>query len=131
MAESANKWPGPIFALTLFAEDLPATKAFYQSVFGLPIEYEDDVSAVFNFGNTLINLLAVSEAPGLIGPAKVADPSAGARFQLTIQVDDVDALCTELVAKGATILNGPLDRPWGVRTATFQDPAGNIWEIAK
>jgi lactoylglutathione lyase len=29
------------------------------------------------------------------------------------------------------LLNGPMDRPWGVRTASFRDPGGHIWEIAK
>jgi catechol 2,3-dioxygenase-like lactoylglutathione lyase family enzyme len=124
-------WPGKIFAITLFAEDLAATKRFYRDVFGLPVEYEDDVSAVFNFGNTLINLLQATEAPGLIGPAAVASPDAGARMQLTIQVDDVDARCADLQQRGVTLINGPIDRPWGIRTATFADPAGNIWEIAK
>ncbi len=125
-----RRWPQKIFAITLFAEDLAATKQFYQNIFELPVEFEDDVSAVFNFGNILINLLDAREGPGLIGPATVAAPGAGARMQLTIPVDDVDAVCARLTAKGVAILNGPLDRPWGIRTATFQDPAGTIWEIA-
>jgi uncharacterized glyoxalase superfamily protein PhnB len=29
------------------------------------------------------------------------------------------------------LLNGPIDRPWGRRTAAFADPAGNVWEIAQ
>jgi uncharacterized glyoxalase superfamily protein PhnB len=49
----------------------------------------------------------------------------------TIEVEDVDGLCAELIARGVRLLNGPMDRPWGVRTASFQDPAGHIWEIAK
>ena len=52
-----EEWPGPIAALTLFAEDLDAARRFYLEVFGLPIDYEDDNSAVFRFGDTLINLL--------------------------------------------------------------------------
>jgi catechol 2,3-dioxygenase-like lactoylglutathione lyase family enzyme len=124
-------WPGGISAITLFVEDLAATKAFYQEVFGLPIHYEDDASAVFAFENTLINLLKVELAHELIGPAKVASPDAGARFQFTISVDDVDATCAELAARGVELINGPMDRAWGVRTAAFRDPAGHIWEIAK
>lgn len=131
MSVGDRTWPGKIFAITLFAEDLATTKQFYRDVFGLPVEYEDDVSAVFNFGNTLINLLQATEAPGLIGPATVASPDSGARMQLTIQVDDVDALCVELQQRGVTLINGPIDRPWGIRTAAFADPAGHIWEIAK
>ena len=57
-----------------FVEDLAAAREFYQRVFGLPIHFEDSDSAVFNFGNTVINLLAVSQAPELITPAKVAGP---------------------------------------------------------
>lgn len=124
-------WPGPIFAVTLFVEDLDATKGFYQRVFGLPIEHQDAVSAVFKFKNTLINLLKTTEAPGLVNPARVASPEAGSRFVFTIQVDDVDRLSAELVSRGATLINGPLDRPWGIRTASFADPAGHIWEIAR
>ena len=126
-----GQWPSGISAITLFVEDLPAAKRFYGEVFGLPIKFEDDVSAVFDFRNTLINLLATSAAPELIEPAVAAPPDAGTRMQFTIAVDDVDGMCAELTARGVKLLNGPMDRPWGVRTASFQDPAGHIWEIAK
>ncbi len=124
-------WPGGIAAVTLFAEDLDATKQFYAEVFGLPVHYEDGSSAVFKFGDTLVNLLSVKAAPELIEPATVAGRDAGARFQFTLEVDDVDATCAELTARGVELLNGPVDRPWGIRTASFRDPAGHIWEIAK
>lgn len=124
-------WPKGIAAITLFAEDLQATKQFYLDVFGLPVHYEDDDSAVFEFGTTLVNLLRGTEAPSLIAPGEVARPDAGARFQFTLEVDDVDAMCAELQRRGVELLNGPMDRPWGIRTASFKDPAGNIWEIAK
>jgi catechol 2,3-dioxygenase-like lactoylglutathione lyase family enzyme len=124
-------WPRKISTITLFAEDLAATKAFYQEVFGLPVYFEDPDSAVFNFGNMLVNLLVSSAVPELIEPASIASPDSGARFQLTVDVDDVDAVCAELAKRGVKLLNGPIDRPWGVRTAAFKDPAGHIWEIAK
>ena len=96
----------------------------------LPVVFEDDNSAVFKFGDTLINLLAITEAEELIGPAKAANREAGSRFVFTIHVDDVDAMCAELTGRGVELLNGPMDRPWGVRTASFMDPGGHIWEIA-
>jgi catechol 2,3-dioxygenase-like lactoylglutathione lyase family enzyme len=130
-AQATHPWPTGISAITLFVEDLATTRQFYLDVFGLPVVFEDDVSAVFRFGATLINLLQVSEAPGLIEPALVASPDAGSRFQVTIEVDDVDALCDELVKRGVELVNGPIDRPWGVRTACFKDPGGHLWEIAK
>jgi catechol 2,3-dioxygenase-like lactoylglutathione lyase family enzyme len=74
--------------------------------------------------------LVSTQAPDLIGPAKVAAADAGASFQFTIRVDDVDEACAELATRGVTLLNGPIDRPWGIRTASFTDPDGHIWEIA-
>jgi catechol 2,3-dioxygenase-like lactoylglutathione lyase family enzyme len=122
---------GGISAITLFAEDLSRTRSFYEDVFGLSVIFEDDASAAFDFGGIVINLLQVSAAPELIAPGTVAGPDAGARLQLTVEVEDVDAVCVELDRKGVALLNGPMDRPWGVRTASFTDPAGNVWEIAQ
>jgi len=123
-------WPGAIAAITLFVEDLAAAKRFYGDAFGLPVHYEDDNSAVFLFGGTMVNLLDAGEAPSLVSPAAVASPEAGVRFQFTLGVDDVDATCADLRARGVELLNGPIDRPWGIRTASFRDPGGHIWEIA-
>lgn len=125
-----SSWPKGIGAITLFVEDLEAAKQFYRKVFGLPVMFEDSDSAVFKFGNTLVNLLKITAAGELIEPAKVASREAGSRFVFTLDVDDVDAMCAELIARGVELLNGPMDRPWGVRTASFVDPGGYIWEIA-
>ncbi|QNE47463.1 VOC family protein [Glaciihabitans sp. INWT7] len=124
-------WPGSISAITLFVDDLAATKAFYLRVFRLPILFEDANSAVFRFDNTMINLLKSSEAVGLIEPAAVASAKGGSRLQLTLDVENVDAMCAELSGLGVRLLNGPMDREWGIRTASFQDPGGHIWEIAQ
>ena len=124
-------WPGSISAFTLFVDDLAATRAFYLEVFGLPILFEDEDSAVFRFDNTMINLLKSSAAIGLIDPATVASPDTGSRVQLTLDVQNVDATCAELAGHGVSLLNGPMDREWGIRTASFRDPGGHIWEIAQ
>ncbi len=127
----AGSWPTGISAITLFVEDLEAGRRFYQEVFGLKIAFEDNDSTVFDFGNTIINLLRTTAARELIEPAVLATREAGSRIQLTITVDDVDARCEELIRRGVVLINGPMDRPWGVRTACFSDPGGHIWEIAK
>ncbi|MDX3685820.1 VOC family protein [Streptomyces sp. AK04-4c] len=128
---NTSAWPTGISAITLFVDDLDVTKRFYREVFGVPVVFEDDNSAVFELGNTLINLLGTTAATELIEPARVAQADAGSRLQLTLPVDDVDAMCKELAARGVTLLNGPMDRPWGIRTASFRDPGGHIWEIAR
>ena len=78
-----STWPGGISAITLFVDDLEAAKEFYDRAFGIPIYFQDPNSAVYNFGNTLINLLQSTEAPDLIAPAAVAPAEAGARVQFT------------------------------------------------
>ena len=123
--------PKSIDAITLFVEDLERTKLFYQDVFGLSVFFEDVNSAVFRFENTLINLLKIPAARNLLEPGVVASPEAGSRFQLTIQVDDVDAACADLQARGVELLNGPMNRAWGIRTVSFADPGGHIWELAQ
>lgn len=123
-------WPGAITAVTLFVEDLEQAKRFYGTVFDLPVVFEDENSSVFRFGSTMINLLVSSEGPDLVGPAAVGGPDAGVRAQFTLDVDDVDARCAELTGRGVSLINGPIDRPWGIRTACFADPGGHIWEIA-
>jgi catechol 2,3-dioxygenase-like lactoylglutathione lyase family enzyme len=115
-------------ALTLFVDDVQQSKSFYGRVFDVPLIFEDDNSAVFKFENTLVNLLAIPAARELIAPGAVGE---GSRFQLTIWVEDADAVCAELATRGVELLNGPVDREWGVRTASFADPDGHIWEVAQ
>ena len=126
-----SAWPKSVGAITLFVEDLERAKAFYGNAFDLPAVFEDANSAVFRFENTVINLLSSPAAVGLIAPAAVAAPNAGSRFQLTIWVDDADAVCADLATRGVELLNGPTNREWGMRTAAFADPDGHVWEVAQ
>jgi catechol 2,3-dioxygenase-like lactoylglutathione lyase family enzyme len=118
-------------AITLFIEDPVRSNQFYRTVFDLEPIFEDENAVAFKFDNMIVNLLKASEAPELIEPAAVGGPDAGGRFQLTIWVDDADASCAELASRGVRLLNGPMDRPWGVRTAAFADPDGHVWEVAQ
>ena len=43
----------------------------------------------------------------------------------------MDAVWSELAGREVELLSGPADRPWGMRTVTFADPGGHIWEIAQ
>jgi len=118
-------------AITLFVEDARRSQSFYEEVFGLSVIWEDEDSAAFKFENTIVNLLRMPAARELIEPGAVASREAGSRFQLTIWVDDADTVCAELATRGVELLNGPMNREWGVRTASFTDPDGHIWEIAQ
>jgi lactoylglutathione lyase len=83
----------------------------------VPVIYEDENSAVVRFENMIVNLLVRSAAHELIAPGAVATQDA--------------AVCAALATRGVTLLNGPMNREWGMRTACFADPDGHIWEIAQ
>ena len=120
-------WAERMFAVTLITEDLAASRRFYGDAFELMLVNEDDQSVAYRLGGVIVNLLHASAAPGLIDD--VAPAAAGTRSLYTIPVDDVDAVCDRLVAKGVELVNGPIDREWGPRTACVSDPFGHLWII--
>jgi catechol 2,3-dioxygenase-like lactoylglutathione lyase family enzyme len=120
-----------IEVVTLFVDDIEAANIFYSKVFAPEILYRDEVSTVLKFAGVMINLLQATQAPQLVEPLVVAASGAGARSLLTIRVDNVDAACAQLDTLGIRLLNGPVNRPWGRRTAAFADPSGHVWEIAE
>ena len=122
--------PRTLDALTLFVEDPQRSKAFYGRVFELEPLFEDETSVAFRLENFVLNLLVRSSGDELIAPATVAGAGTGSAFQLTIGVEDADTAIEALRARGIELLNGPIDRSWGVRTATFADPDGHVWEVA-
>jgi catechol 2,3-dioxygenase-like lactoylglutathione lyase family enzyme len=102
-----------ISAMSLFVEDLPAAKVFYQTVFGVKVLFEDDSSVALKFENLIVNSF-VQTALEIIGPAPWLR-----RILVVVPaqhlVEDVDTVCSELRKSGVKILRTQ-DRPWG-RTA--------------
>jgi lactoylglutathione lyase len=125
-----TEWPKNISAITLFVEDKNRARSFYEKVFELEPAHEDETEVMFRLENTLLFLTNASAASRMIAPAVVGSPDQGPQHVCAIIVDDVDAVCAELTEKGVALLNGPEARPWGMRTANFQDPDGYVWEIA-
>jgi catechol 2,3-dioxygenase-like lactoylglutathione lyase family enzyme len=128
--ESAEYWAKRFFAVTLFVDDLAEATRFYRDVFEMPVLNEDATSCAYRFPGVVINLVTVAAAPQLIEPAPVGQRGTPARMLLTLEVDDFDAVHERLRARGVEFLNGPVDRPWGPRTATFADPSGHCWELS-
>ena len=118
-------------AITVFVADRHRSKVFYERVFRAKLLHEDEACVIFDLGNTMLNLLEIPFARELVAPGVVGGPAAGSRSMLSIWVDDVDAVCAELESAGVTLVNGPIDREWGKRTAGFTDPDGTFWEVAQ
>jgi catechol 2,3-dioxygenase-like lactoylglutathione lyase family enzyme len=122
-------WEKRIGAMTLFVPDLDRARQFYQDVFGLDAQPMDDDTIVLRFEGTYLFLHTAAAAQEPL-PEVLAEARKGAG-QFAIIVGDVDAVCAELAGRGVSLLSGPADRPWGMRTVTFADPGGHIWEIAQ
>src|SRR5436305_9085720 len=119
-----------IVATVMFVRDLVKCVTFYRDTLGLDMRQSDADSASFKLENQYFLLLHVSAAADLIGEEVNALKIEGApRMLLAAGVEDVDATYETLKAKGVTFLKPPIDQPWGLRTAHFADPEGNIWEI--
>jgi catechol 2,3-dioxygenase-like lactoylglutathione lyase family enzyme len=120
-----------IDVVVLFVEDLERMKTFYRDTIGMSIKFEDAVSCGFDFDTSLLLLLTVTDAKDLLSDEAVATQRpAGATSQLVSFVEDVDAIFTQLSPQGVEFVTMPMDREWGLRTAHFKDPEGNVWEIA-
>jgi catechol 2,3-dioxygenase-like lactoylglutathione lyase family enzyme len=124
-----SDWDREIGAMTLFVPDLDRARQFYQDVFGLPAQGGDEATVMFRFKNLFLFLHQAAAAQQPV-PEVLQEAHKGAG-QFAIIVDDADAVCSELTARGAALISGPADRPWGMRTATFADPGGHTWEIAQ
>ena len=131
MSATTNQSLSHVSAISLFVEDLQTAKSFYEAIFGVEVVFEDETSVCVKFDQLFVNLLLSSSARQQVQPAPVADRESGSRFQLSIWVDDVDAVCAGLQKRGVTLLTGPVDKEWGMRVATFVDPAGHSWEVAQ
>ncbi len=57
------------------------------------------------------------------------DATASENPDMSIEVDDVDAVYETMVARGATIVHPLRDEEWGVRRFFVRDPDGNVVNV--
>jgi catechol 2,3-dioxygenase-like lactoylglutathione lyase family enzyme len=125
-----DPWPKGIAAITLFVEDLAAAREFYVDVFGLPVHFEDEDSAVFKFGDTLVNLLKVEEAKELIEPAAGGTSRSGSAVSVHAGSGRRGRHVRATCRAGRAAPERADGSAVGAGTASFIDPGGHIWEIA-
>jgi predicted enzyme related to lactoylglutathione lyase len=103
----------------VYARDFGRTVAWYDDVLGLA-RYREFGSGgritgvVYFLGAGFLEVSSHCEGFG----------AADGSVRLWLQVRDVDAESARLAAAGATVLEAPADRPWGLREAWVADPDG-------
>src|SRR5215471_10116231 len=132
-----------IHVITLAVADLQRALAFYRDGLGFDStgvvggEFVDDRTgaegaiAIFNLSDGLILTVyprseLAKDANVPIGQPKTGEFSVG---HAAASRAEVDAILTLAAAAGATLLDRPHDRPWGIYSGYFQDPDGHLWEI--
>jgi lactoylglutathione lyase len=122
-----------IMAIELLVRDLARCTAFYRDTLGLEVQESESTpdSVSFQMGNVHFFLLEVTGAAQMISEKPLElEIGEGPRVLLAAGVEDVDAAYEELKARGVMFLRPPTNQPWGLRTAYFADPEGNLWEIS-
>jgi catechol 2,3-dioxygenase-like lactoylglutathione lyase family enzyme len=114
-------YPMPSFPMIL-ASDLERTYRWYVDVMG----FADVFTMRSQAGAILISHLRWSRwADVLITPAREPLPDRPGRgITLNFMTFDPDAVAEKAKAAGATIIEGPMDRPWNARDVTIADPDG-------
>lgn len=119
-----------IAATVLFVKDMARCKTFYQDTLGLQVTEHDPEHVSVQMDNVYFLLLEVGAAASMISEQELElKIEGGPRGLMAAGVEDINAAYEVLKARGVTFLRPPTDQPWGLRTAYFADPEGNIWEI--
>ena len=121
-----------LMAVELIVRDLATCTAFYRDTLSLEVRESESTSnsVSFQIDNVYFFLLEAEGAAQMASSEPLDLSFAGSpRVLLAAGVENVDAAYQTLIAKGVRLLRPPTDQPWGLRTAYFADPQGNLWEI--
>ncbi len=101
----------------MVVDDVDGAVDFLRVVFGATGGVVPGRPAEVRLGDSLI----------LVSPA--VERAAFPAF-LYVYVDDAEAAFDRALAAGATVVEPPLDTPYGDRRAMVRDPFGNVYQVA-
>lgn len=120
-----------ISMITLGVENLAAAIEFYEHGLGFPRMESPPEVAFFTLNGTWL---------GLYGREALAEdatvPSKGEGFEAfslahnVVSEKDVDAIVSQAVSAGATLVKKPQKVFWGGYSGYFSDLDGHLWEVA-
>ena len=101
------------------ASSFEASREFYSGVLGFDVGMEQEwVMTFVSPSNPTAQVTVMRE-----------DASAPVQPQMSIEVDDVDAVHAAAVAGGVEIVYPLTDEPWGVRRFFARDPNGVVVNV--
>ena len=99
--------------------DPAASRAFYEDVMGL--ELDMDLGWIATFASTSNETAQLS--------VMSSDATAAVAPDVSIEVEDVDAVHAKAVGRGCEIVHPLTDEPWGVRRFFVRDPNGAVINV--
>jgi catechol 2,3-dioxygenase-like lactoylglutathione lyase family enzyme len=99
--------------------DVAASRAFYEGVLGLEVAMDLGWIATF----------AAPDTPRVQISVMARDASASEQPDVSIEVDDVDAVHAAAVRLGHEVVYPLTNEPWGVRRFFVRDPGGSVLNV--
>ncbi len=124
--------PGRVSVVTLGADDVPALRAFYESLGWKSSSPGGDEFAAFPLGGAVLGLYRMDLlAEETHSPMPAKDAWRGTTLAVNVEREEMVAAAIDAArAADAEIRAEPVKRDWGGMSAYFADPEGNVWEVA-
>jgi catechol 2,3-dioxygenase-like lactoylglutathione lyase family enzyme len=109
----------------ILVDDLPAAHAFYHGFLGFDIAMDEPGFTMFASPSNRTAQITVADAttPGLDRGVREANVS--------VEVEDVDALHAQAVERGLEIVYPLTDETWGIRRFFVRAPDGTVINVAQ
>lgn len=101
------------------AGDIAQAKAFYGEILGMGVVMDLGWIVTFGSGASTTPQISIASEGG----------SGTAVPDISVEVDDFDAVLERIAAKAIAIEYGPAAEPWGVRRVFLRDPFGRLVNI--
>lgn len=101
------------------AQDISAARAFYGEIFGLDLMMDHGWIATYGAATQMSVQISVATEGGSGTPVP----------DMSVEVDDLEAVLERLKQRNIAIAYGPVDEPWGVRRFFVRDPFGKLINV--
>jgi lactoylglutathione lyase len=118
-------------SMRLLVCDFEASRHFYEDLLRLPVEFKADRYMEFRTADgATLGIFAKPLMPGIKNDCPRDAEARNNDTVLVMRVVGVDRMAKYLETQRVPQVLPPQDRPdWGVRTAHFLDPSGNLLEL--